>query len=284
MLTEASGQAVHGLGACVDVQTIDLPVGVECGEGFPPPACERRSGSKHAGILLDDGHDRGWRGELGEGGFEFGGVIQIHEHAVAQHDLECPFDEGRCVLPSPSHEADPCAHIRRFCGETPTGSLEHRFRGIDESDAITSPRQRNGIMTGAATHVDDRGRRRWEKGQEILVQDVRPHPPAQRRVVLDSETIRKRSPTVFRHSPHHLRPVPDRQWRCRSVHAGIGLGFSNASRWEGIMADDLARAIVEELPRARRRMWILLGVSIAVMTAMLIGALVVMHAMWSSHP
>lgn len=50
------------------------------------------------------------------------------------------------------------------------------------------------------------------------------------------------------------------------------------------MTDDLARAIVDELPRARRRMWILLGVTLAVMTAMLIGALVVMHAMWNSHP
>ena len=47
------------------------------------------------------------------------------------------------------------------------------------------------------------------------------------------------------------------------------------------MTDELARVIAEELPRARRRMWILLAATIAVMAALLVGALLLMHDMAS---
>lgn len=50
------------------------------------------------------------------------------------------------------------------------------------------------------------------------------------------------------------------------------------------MTEDLANTIAAELPRARRRMWILLAVTLAIMAAMLVGALLLMHSISNSQP
>ena len=50
------------------------------------------------------------------------------------------------------------------------------------------------------------------------------------------------------------------------------------------MTEELARVLAAELPRARRRMWILLAVSLTAMAGLLIGALMLMHSMASSQP
>jgi hypothetical protein len=56
------------------------------------------------------------------------------------------------------------------------------------------------------------------------------------------------------------------------------------ARNEGdVVTDELACAIAEEVPRARRRMWILLAVTLTVMAAMLTGALLLMRDMATHH-
>jgi hypothetical protein len=48
------------------------------------------------------------------------------------------------------------------------------------------------------------------------------------------------------------------------------------------VTEDLARALAEELPRARRRMWMVLAVGLVAMAALLGEGLFLMHQMSSS--
>jgi hypothetical protein len=99
---------------------------------------------------------------------------------------------GGCLLAGRLDEPDPVAHRRRLGVQALLGLRQHRRRRVEERDPVAQAGQRQGLVRSATAHVEHRGRRLRQVGEELLVQDERPDPALDGRVRAVDELVCQR--------------------------------------------------------------------------------------------
>jgi hypothetical protein len=173
------------------------PFAVEGGDGCGPVAFVGVTQRHHRDVLGHDRDQTGWPGELAQGVDERLRIVEVHQHPVAQDDVE-----GLCIessgggLTTRLHQAHPRRDLIGFIGQTRVGALEHGGRRINDRHVMTRSGERHALVPGPASDIDHTLALGCQVVAEMLVDHVRANATAQRAIVVIDEPLRERSPRI----------------------------------------------------------------------------------------
>lgn len=193
-------QLRHRMGTCRHPENADLIASVESCQRVLPAAFQRRTDCHRVRVPRHDRHDAAVgnaRAQRVQQGLR---LREIAQNAVAQHRIEAHAVHGRFRARAVGlHERHPPLDLRGKPGEALACLAQHRLRRIEERDLMTGLRQRERLMPGTASDVEDARGRRRNVLEKLVVHDVGAHVPLDGRVGTVSESVGQGGPVVLVH-------------------------------------------------------------------------------------
>jgi len=127
-------------------------------------------------------------------------LVEVADHAVAQDARETPAAHGRLRRQSVGlHEPHPALDCLRQSPEAPARLRQHRRRRVEHRHVVSRLGQRERLVAGAATDVEQRPGWGRQVLHQLLVHDVGPHAALHGGIRIVGERVGQACPEIIGH-------------------------------------------------------------------------------------
>lgn len=135
-------------------EAVHVVAAVDCGQCLGPPSAQTVAHRRRESVANQDRQQGVRVGDSGKCVQQRRRLVQVHQHAVAEHDIEAATQKFRSALAAAVDELDPRPYRFGLAGEVRAEPVQQLVGGIEAGDEVTRAGQAKRLRALTAADIE----------------------------------------------------------------------------------------------------------------------------------